>query len=119
MAGSSGRIIGFRISGTLTAEEARAILVPELHRAIETYHHIHLLLHLDGFKGMTSGAIYEELKSSPEVKHIKRIAIVSDAGTGVLGVRLFGAVLLPTDTRVEYFRSDNLQAAWDWLQEGK
>ncbi len=118
MGGSSGRNIGFRISGMLTGEEAKAILVPELHRAIEAYSYVHLLLHLDGFKGMTSGAIIEELKNSPEIQQIKRIAIVGDPGAGELAaVQLFGAFLLPTGTRIQHFRSDAIQQAWDWLYE--
>ncbi len=120
LAATSGRNIGFRISGVLTGDETKAILIPELDRAITTYGYVHLLLQIDRLERVTLEALIEDLKASPLVRQIKRLAVVGDSPTEALATALAG-MLLPladTDTDVHYFRPGQCQEAWDWLHRG-
>ncbi len=118
MAATSGRVIGFRISGVLTGDETRAILIPELDRAVTTYGYIHLLLRLDRLERVTFEAFIEDLKASSLIRQIRRIAVVGDSPTEALATTL-AAMLLPlVDTDVRYFRPEQCQEAWDWLHQG-
>ncbi|MDN7024941.1 STAS/SEC14 domain-containing protein [Methanoculleus sp. FWC-SCC1] len=118
MAGASGRIVGYRISGVLTGEEAKAILIPELGRVATTYGYAHLLLHLDRLEGETPEAFIEELKNLPLIRKIRRIAVVGDSTAEALAAAISDMLLSRIDTRIRHFRTGELQEAWDWLHEG-
>lgn len=92
-------VIGFELSGTIRAEDYRAVLVPAIERAVAAGE-LRIVLVIPKFSGMTGNAVWEDLKVG--VEHFgkwKRIALVTDIQWMTHLTELFGW-LTPGETRV-------------------
>jgi hypothetical protein len=72
----SGEVLGFRLSGTFTANDLTGVLIPALERASETYGIIRLVIGVTDFKGETLGAMIEDYRHRVRFPHIEREAII-------------------------------------------
>ena len=113
-----GNIQAFRLTGKLTEEDYTNNLIPELERALENYKTIRLLLQIEYFGGWKTGGVWEEFKNWPLYSKIERTAIVADdswAEWMSWMLMMFGMI---TGLSVKFFRLDQRENAWDWLEKG-
>jgi hypothetical protein len=72
-------VIGFEVTGKLTAEDFRDIMLPALDKASDD--EIRIVIVIPSYRGVTGGALWQDLKIG--VEHWRawtRIAVVTDAG---------------------------------------
>ncbi len=109
-------VLGLRATGTVTADDYAAVLVPELERMLAAHRRVRLLYVLaDGFDSYTRGAAWEDAKVG--MRHFtsfERAAVVTDVDWIETGVKAFGFVM-PGDVRV--FDRDDLDKARAWVSE--
>jgi hypothetical protein len=83
-------LIGFELSGTLHAEDYRDVLLPAIEKAAGTGD-VRMVLVIEGFGGITPGALWQDLKMGMEHLHKwKRIALVTDVEWIVHVTSVFG-----------------------------
>ncbi len=113
---SRGDILEFRITGTVTDEDYRTVLLPALDEAIAEHDRIRLLAHFDaGFEGYTAGAIREDARLG--LRHWRgfdRVAAVAEEGWITRAIRAFG-ILMPCPVMV--FPLAEHEDARRWLTE--
>ncbi len=113
LSGSSGKLLGFKISDGVTGEDVRrigAITAQEIAASGK----IRLLVEIEGFRHMEPEALLEKLKFvTDHAKDIERIAVLSDRVWIKSWVKVGG---LPTYTEVEHFDRSEIEAAWKWLE---
>jgi len=83
-------LIGFELSGKLRAEDYRDVLLPAIEKAAQAGD-VRIVLVIDGFGGMSPGAMWADLKMGFEhFRAWKRIALVTDVEWIVHMASLFG-----------------------------
>lgn len=75
---------------------------------------VNLLLLMDNWEGMTMKGLMENIKMTKHIKSINKAAIVGDSKFLQTSSKLED--LLP-NTRVDYFKTDEKEAAQKWLKE--
>ncbi|MUV36847.1 hypothetical protein JNUCC1_00651 [Lentibacillus sp. JNUCC-1] len=75
---------------------------------------VNLLLLMDHWEGLTMKGLMENIKMAKHVKHINKAAIVADSKFLKTDSKIED--LLP-NTRIDYFKTDEKDAAKKWLQE--
>lgn len=110
-------ILGFRASGTLTAEDYRQVVVPELDRAISEYGTIRVIMKIENFKGWTAAAAIEDLKQLPKLRRIDRMAVVGEENWDQWMTDLSKFFANFTDTDIRFFRENRMEEALGWIQE--
>jgi hypothetical protein len=112
---SSGNIIGFNVSGKLSDEDYKNLVIPEIEKAIEKFGEICLLWEMEKFHGWDASAAWDDLKILRKYKKtIMRIAVVGDKDWERW---LEKTVKLFTKAEVRYFDHARRQRAWIWLKE--
>ena len=112
---SSGNIIGFNVSGKLSDDDYKNIVIPEVEQGIDKFGEINLLWEMEEFRGWGLHAAWDDFRFLKKYdKAIKRIAIVGDGE----GERMMEKTLkLFTRAEVKYFDHARRQRAWIWLKE--
>jgi len=113
LSGSSGNILGFKISEDVTGEDVGAMsrIVSE---TIAAKGKVQLLIEIEGFRHMEPEALLEKLRFVREhAGEIKRMAVVSNRVWIKSWVRNGGLV---AHTEVEHFDSSETDAAWQWIR---
>ncbi len=109
-------VLGFKAGGEVTAQDYQSVLVPAIEEKLSKAERVSLLYVLiDGFKGYTVAAAWEDAKVG--LKHLTRfdrVAVVTDADWIAKSVKAFGFVM-PGEVRV--FENENLQQAREWISE--
>lgn len=109
-------VLGLKATGTVTADDYEAVLVPELERLLAAHSRVRLLYVLaEGFENYTHGAAWEDAKVG--MRHFtsfERVAVVTDVDWIETGVKAFGFVM-PGDVRV--WDADELDEARAWVSE--
>ncbi|MBN9621252.1 MAG: STAS/SEC14 domain-containing protein [Actinobacteria bacterium] len=83
-------VVGFRVTGTVTAEDFRDVVIPAVEAAARTSQ-VRFVVVIPEFHGMTPSALWSDLKIGFEnVRSWKRIAVVTDAEWIHHAVALFG-----------------------------
>lgn len=104
-------VVGFEASGTLRAEEYRDVLLPALERAAKEGD-IRFVIVIPDFKGMSGGAVWEDLKVGfSHVRSWRRIALVTDIEWMSHLTSIFGW-MTPGETRV--FHLAEREQALEW-----
>lgn len=116
---SDEKAFGFRVSGTVTAEEVDAFM-PQLEQAIARRGKktLGILADLSALKSVEWRARWEEIRFlSRFAEHIERVAVVG-AGTweSAKAQVLAGTVLIQTETR--YYPAAGILHAWHWVKTG-
>jgi hypothetical protein len=114
---SSGKVVGFVVSETLTDDDYADYFIPLLEEAIDEYGDVRLMLKFEHFEGWTAKAAWEDLKLWPKLKNIERIAIVSENEWKDLMAWVAKIIESLSDTEIRYFKEAQIVDAWDWLEE--
>ncbi|NGO74137.1 STAS/SEC14 domain-containing protein [Streptomyces sp. YC504] len=111
MDGLPAGVVGFEASGEISADDYRDVVVPAIVDAAEAGE-VRFLLVVRDFDGMSSGAVWQDLKVGTE--HLgswKRIALVTDIEWMKHLTSLFGW-MTPGETKVFPLAEREAAAAW-------
>ena len=110
-------VVGMRASGRITKEDYRGVVEPAVDGAIAAHGRVRLLYVLgEDLDGYSLGAIWEDTKlGAGHLRAWERVAVVTDAGWVVDGLKVFGW-MVPGDFR--RFSLADEPAAREWLAEG-
>jgi hypothetical protein len=113
---SSETCIGFKVSGKLTAEDYDALL-PKLDEAITAQGKINLLMVMANFEGYASlSAAKADLKFGTHQYHqVEKAAFVGEKKWQKWMVEAMDPFTRRTDER--FFDLEQLDEAWQWIQE--
>ena len=110
---SSGRTLGFRMSGKLHDEDYRHFQ-PTVEKALESHKKVRLLAHFEDFHGWDLHALWDDIKfSTKHCTDIERIALVGDRKWEAWMAKVCKPFTL---AKIEYFDAANIDAAWAWLE---
>ena len=113
LSGGSGKLLGFKISDGITAEDERK-MSRILADAIAECGKIRILIDIEGFRHMEIEVLIEKLKFAVDhASDIERIAVLSDRVWIKSWVQV-GGFLTHAETR-HFYRSET-EAAWKWLE---
>lgn len=111
---SSGSVVGYKISGTITREDYETF-VPQVQALVKQEGNINMLLDLEGFEWEKVSAWGADMKFGHDYhKKIAKMAIVGDKKWEKWLTKLvdpFYAI------QAKYFHTTEMDAAWDWLRE--
>ncbi len=109
-------VVAVSVSGDVTEEDYRRVLVPAVDDKLKTHQTVRLFVQLGPqFKGFTAGAVWQDAKLG--ISHWSRwgrMAVVTDVSWVAQAVRLFRP-FLPHPVRI--FSNAEYGAARDWLSE--
>jgi len=100
----------------LTHEDYEQVWVPALDKLINEYGQVSCLLYMDeDFKGWETQAIVDDAKFGfKHCKSFKKIALVGGPSYVTAGVKMFSVFL---KFEIKCFDTDELEEAWEWLEE--
>jgi hypothetical protein len=110
---SSGKVLGFRLSGKLHDEDYQTF-VPLVEEALAAEGKLSLLAQLEDFHGWDMHAAWDDLKLG--LKHysdFERLALVGDEKWEEWMARIAKPF---TKAEVKYFGKDDLDDAWRWVR---
>lgn len=106
--------MGFTLTGTLHDEDYKK-LVPMVDEAIARHGPTRLLVRLHDFDGWDARAAIDDLKFAVNhYRDIERIALVGEKNWHELLAMIAGPF---TAARIRFFGPDELDVAWNWLDE--
>ena len=109
-------VLGFSASGTVTARDYEALIIPAVEAMFARHDKIRLLYHLGpDVTGFEAAAMWDDARVG--LRHFsgwERIAVVSDVDWIRGAMRLFG-LAMPGEVRV--FQNAELAAATRWISE--
>jgi len=110
---------GFRISGRVTGEDYRDVLIPALRKGVEEGS-LRALFVVEDYDGFNMDALKEDIKGGVplEFRHRdawKRVGVATDVDWLSKAFELF-KWLIPGETKV--FELDEIDAAKRWIAEG-
>jgi|FLOH01.1.fsa_nt_gi hypothetical protein len=114
---SHDNVLGYRASGKLIKTDYEEIMIPGIKAAIKEYGKINFLFYLDaGFKGWKAGALVDDIKLgfSSIMNGISKFAMVGGPKWVQWGMKLDNFII---HGKVKIFSVDQLDEAWDWLNE--
>jgi SpoIIAA-like len=104
-------VIGFEASGEISASDYRDVVLPALNGAFAAGE-VRFLIVIDSFKGMSGGALWEDLKVGIEhLRGWRRIAVVTDIEWVTHLTGLFGW-MTPGQTKVFPLEKRDEATAW-------
>ncbi len=115
--GSEGPVLGFEISGRVSAEEEQQ-WIQRLNSALEDYDKLNILLVLDDDAGWGLESGIEDLKWV--MKHVKifnRLAVVSSSEVWKWLVKVDSYFASFAGVDEKYFDISELDIAWRWIAE--
>jgi hypothetical protein len=78
LSGLPGGIIGFEVTGMVTADDFKDVVIPAIEKAAQSGE-VRFMIVIPEFRGMTPGALWEDLKVAFEnFRKWKRIALITD-----------------------------------------
>jgi hypothetical protein len=105
-------VIGFEVSGKLTAEDYRDVLLPAVQEAAGRGE-VRIVIVIPEFHGLSGGAVWQDLKMGIEHwRGWKRIALVTDIEWMRHGTDWF-AWMIPGE--VKHFPTSERDAAVEWV----
>ncbi|QSZ66245.1 STAS/SEC14 domain-containing protein [Methanofollis aquaemaris] len=112
---SEGKVVGYRVSGRLTAADYDRIFA-DAGGVIGEYGAIRMLCDMEEFQGVELAALWEDFEFGIKYgRSVERLAIVGDAAWEKWIARL-AVPLYAHEGR--YFPESERDAAWVWLREG-
>ncbi len=112
---SSGKVIGFRLSGKLTDADYKEV-TPQFEKAIEESGKIRVLWEMgDDFRGWDAKAAWDDFKYWREWKDdIERMVLVGDKKWEEWMSKL-AKLFMRSETK--YYDQSQIEEAWEWLRE--
>ena len=117
---SFGGVIGFKVVGTMTAEDIKGIDQQIQYVIAERKHKpIGILADLSAMHGAELAARWDEMRFlQKHTDHIARMAVVgADKWEEIVSMLTAGAAVLQSETR--YFDSSEILHAWEWVRTAK
>ncbi len=114
LTGLPGGVIGFEVTGRITAEDFRDVVLPAIEKAAQSGE-VRFMIVIPEFHGMTPGALWHDLKIAFEnFRKWKRIALITDIEWMHHMTALFGW-MTPGD--VKTFPMSERDQAMAWISE--
>jgi hypothetical protein len=114
LTGLPGGIIGFEVTGRVTAEDFRDVVLPAVEKAAQSGE-VRFVIVIPEFHGMTPGALWQDLKIAFEnFRKWKRIALITDIEWMHHMTALFGWM---TPGQVKTFPMSERDQAIAWISE--
>ena len=112
---SAGNIIGVRISGKLTDQDYKEILIPRMDELVKEYEKVRCLLYMDeGFTGWEPAAMSDDAAFMMKHKEsMEKIAVVGGPKWIEWGSKIIGLLI---KGELESFHGDQLEEAWTWIK---
>ena len=112
LSGLPAGVIGFEVTGTVTAEDFRDVILPAVDTAARSGD-VRFMIVIPEFRGMTPGALWEDLRVAMEnFRKWKRIALITDIEWMHHMTSLFGW-MIPGE--VKTFPVAETRRAIDWV----
>ena len=112
LSGLPAGVIGFEVTGTVTAEDFRDVILPAVDTAARSGD-VRFMIVIPEFRGMTPGALWEDLRVAMEnFQKWKRIALVTDIEWMHQMTSLFGWM---TPGEVKTFPASERDQATAWV----
>ena len=117
---SAGGVIGFKVTGKMTAEDIHGF-EPQINFLLAERKHkpIGILADLSAMRGAELAARWDEMRFLQ--KHSDRIARMAVVGAGkweeIMAILTAGAAVLQSETR--YFDAADILHAWEWVRTAK
>ena len=107
------RVIGYRLSGTITEEEVKEIQ-REVEATAEKHGPVRMLCEMGDFSGAEPRAVWEDLKFTPQyMKDLDKFAVVGDKRWHEWVTKLSDATM-PAEAK--YFDTSEAEEAWNWVR---
>jgi len=117
---SSGGVLGFKVTGKMTAEDIKNF-EPQIGFLIAERKHkpIGILADLSEMQGAELGARWDEMRFlQKHSDHIARMAVVgASKWEEVMAILTAGAAVLQAET--QYYDSSQILRAWEWVRTAK
>ncbi len=111
---SSGKILGFQLSGKLHDEDYKRF-VPLIDTQAASDGKVRLLAQFHDFHGWDLHALWDDIKfSTTHCTKIERIALVGDKKWEAWMAKVCKPF---TMAKIRYFDAADINAAWEWLKE--
>jgi hypothetical protein len=116
VSGMPGSIIGFEISGVVTARDYEDVVIPAINAAASESSKLRLFYHVTpAFESFDLGAMWNDAKVGLEhLANWEKIAVVTDVGWIRSGIKVFGFAV-PGEVCV--FDNAERDAAMIWLKK--
>lgn len=114
---SHDNVLGYRASGKLIESDYEEIMIPGIEAVIKEYDNVNFLFYLDDeFKGWKTGALVDDIKLglSKIMNGINKFAMVGGPKWVQWGMKLDNLIIRG---KVKIFTVDQIDEAWDWLNE--
>lgn len=107
-------VIGLQLEGKVNKQEMCKVLSP-IRSALQVNDTVNIYLEIDSLKGISVGAIYEEMKIAlPKIHRFKKEAVVTDQASLKKWVSLGNTLWLGGE--VKYFSTNERDQALNWVQ---
>lgn len=114
--GLPDNVLGFTAKGTVTANDYKSVIIPEVEALFRRHRKVRFLYHLGkDFTGFETSAMWDDTKLG--LRHLtgwERMAVVSDVEWIRGAIRVFG-LAIPGHVRV--FHNSELSEATRWIGE--
>ena len=110
---STDKYLGVRISGKLTDEDYKNVLVPRLEEAFKNYGKLDFLVHMDGFEGWDAHAAWDDMSFGLQhAGDFDKLAVVGGPKWVEWAVKAFRFMF---KGEVRPYQDDQLEKAWEWV----
>jgi len=112
---SRGEVVGIKVSGKLTDEDYKGVLIPALERTFEAHGKVRMVLLFEDFHGWDAHAAWEDTVFG--IKHRRdfgRFALVGAPDYVEWGMRLFAPIM---SGEMRSFPADQATQAWEWIRQ--
>ena len=107
-------VIGLQLDGKIIKKDLNKVM-PPIRSALQVNDTVNIYVEIDTLKGLSVGAMYEEMKLAlPQMRRFKKEAVVSDQTSLKKWVKLGNRLWWTGE--VKYFTTDQRQQALDWIQ---
>ena len=114
--GFPGNILGFEAVGTVSDEDYKTIIIPEVDNAVKTYGNVRFLYIIgDKYEGYSPMAMWDDAKVG--LRHLgewEKIAIVTDTECITMAVEVFGKMFTG---EVKTYPLSGKEDATKWIME--
>jgi hypothetical protein len=113
---SEGIVLGIKVSGKLTLEDYKEILIPAVNKILKQHHKVRILTLVDEtFRGRELAASVENITFGYKIrKQLEKSAVVTDSKL-IRTLVYVGSYFMRGP--VKTFPVDKLSDAWKWIKE--
>ena len=115
LAQSEGRILGVRLTGSVSDEDYEKVFIPALDKLIKEHGKIRCLYYMDeGFEGWELGAMWDD--ATYGIRHkddFDKIAVVGGPKWAEWGTKVAAHLI---SAEVKTYHAEQLGEAWTWIK---